>query len=137
MPEHLRRDGELFGLSQIIYDLLYGNLAAHPERTRLLDGKVKRITITAHDIDSHVRLFVGDGEIVVADGKHSRSHLWVYADSETLLDLPRARSMAGLPSVTDEIGRQVIAKLLRGKLKVRGILRVGLLAKLQKLLSVG
>jgi hypothetical protein len=128
--------GELEGLAQMIHDLIEGNLAADPSRARLLRGPQKRVGITATDLGAEVGLFIGDGAVSVSSAAPASAHLSIRADSGTLLDLPRAKLMGGLPSVSDPIGRAVTAKLLKGEMKIKGMYRLGLLTRVQKLLSV-
>lgn len=132
----VRREGDLEGLPVMIADLIEGNLTAHPERAKLLVGPVKHVRITASDLDTTVFMRVGAGEVVVSHDSATDPDMWIWADAATLIDLPNAKLMGGLPSVADPIGRAVTAKLLSGKMKVKGILKIGLLSKVQRLLSV-
>lgn len=120
----------------MIADLIEGNLSAHPERASLLAGKLRRVVITANDLDAHVSLTLGGGEISIGAEPPTKPHMWIYADSSTLIELPNAKLMGGLPSVADPIGRAVTKKLLTGKMKIKGMFRVGLLSRVQRLLSV-
>lgn len=129
------RAGELDGLSSMIADLIESNLQTHPERSRLLKGRAKWVKISAEDLDAHVGLVIGGGGITVGDADPN-PHLWIYADSETLIELPNAKLLGGLPSVAHPSGRAVAKKLLKGQLKIRGIHRIGLLRRVQRLLSV-
>lgn len=132
----LRREGDLDGLPAMIAGLIEGNLVAHPERGALLKGALKRVRITASDLDTTVFLTLGAGEVVVGDAAETKPDMWIWADAATLIDLPNAKLLGGLPSIADPIGRSVIGKLLSGKMKVKGIMKVGLLSKVQRLLSV-
>lgn len=120
----------------MIADLIEGNLANHPERARLLEGRVRTVQILAPDVEGEVILSLGKGMVSVASGRRQAPDLEIATDSGTLLDLPRTKLLAGLPSVADPIGRSVTRKMLTGRLKVRGIRRLGLLVRLQKLLTV-
>jgi hypothetical protein len=130
------RQGDLFGLSAIIADLIEGNLTSEPERKRLLEGKAKLIRITATDLDASVSLVLGEGTVQISEGEGPDPDVWIVADSLTLLDLPNAKLLGGLPSIADTTGRAVVGKILSGKLKIRGILRVGTVRRVQMLLSV-
>lgn len=130
------RHGELFGLAAIIADLIEGNLQTEPERGRLLRGPQRRVQITAQDLDADVSLTLGDDKAEVSEGRFEKPQLWILTDSLTLLDLPNARLLGGLPSIADKTGRDVVKKILSGKLKIRGIARIGLVRRVQMLLSV-
>lgn len=135
MPS-VERDGELVGLASMIADLIEGNIATDPGRARLLEGPIRSITITAVDLDTSVGIRLGRGKARVSGTREPQPHLWIRTDAVTLLDLPNARLMGGLPSVADPIGRAVTRKMLTGKLKIKGMFRLGLLIRLQRLLSV-
>lgn len=130
------RDGDLEGLAGMIADLIEGNLNADPGRARLLEGPARRVAITSSDIEAHVGLVMGDGRISVSGDRATDPHLSITTDSETLLDLPRAKLLFGLPSPGDPLGRATIRKMLSGRLKIRGLARIGLLTRVQRLLSV-
>lgn len=120
----------------MIADLIEANLESHPQRTGLLEGKRRTVEIVATDLDAHVALTLGGGAVTVASDAVERPAMTIRADSETLLELPNAKLLMGLPSLADPVGRTVTKKLLKGDLKVRGMYRVGLLTKVQRLLSV-
>lgn len=120
----------------MVAGILEGNLSAHPERARLLEGPPYKVSITAADLSSHAVLVIGEGRALVAGGPPGVAHLAIRADSVILLDLVRAPLIAGLPSAADPRGRKVLWALLAGRLEVRGLLRTGLLRRVQRLLSV-
>jgi hypothetical protein len=130
------RRGELFGLAAIIADLIEGNLQSEPDRARFLRGPSRRVQITAEDLDSDVSMVLGSDKVEISDGKTDKPHVWIRTDSLTLLDLPNAKLLGGLPSITDPTGRDVVRKMLSGRLKIRGIMRIGLVRRVQMLLSV-
>lgn len=120
----------------MIADLIEANLKSHPRRTGLLEGKSRTVEIIATDLDAQVALTLGGGAITVASQAEARPAMTIRADSETLLELPNAKLLMGLPSLADPVGRSVTKKLLKGDFKIRGIYKVGLLTKVQRLLSV-
>ena len=130
------RDGQLSGLAAMIADLVEANLISNPDRSRLLEGRPRLVRISASDLDAHLSLELGGGVARVSSAVSPRPHLWILADSATLLDLPNAKLVGGLPSIGDRSGRTVVRKILRGDLKVRGMFRVSLLSRVQRLLSV-
>ena len=116
--------------------MIEGNLAAHPERSRLLSGPFRKVVITAEDLDSSVSLTLGGSVISIREGASADPDLSIRADSQTLIDLPNAKLLGGLPSIADPAGRKIVAKLVKREIKIRGLLRVGLLSRVQRLLSV-
>lgn len=95
-----------------------------------------RVGITAQDLDAHVGLLIGEGKVVVGDSLPTDPRVLITTDSETLIDLPRAKLLGGLPSIADPVGRATTAKLLTGKLKIKGLARLGLVTRVNRLLSV-
>ena len=130
------REDNLEGLAAMIADLIEANLAAHPERARLLDGKGGKVKIVATDVDSQVGMTIGAGKVTISTDV-SAPRVLIETDSSTLLDLPNAKLLMGLPSIADPIGRSVIGKLMRRQFKIRGVFAgFALLSKVQRLLSV-
>lgn len=111
-------------------------MAAHPERGRLLVGPLRKVMITAEDLGSSVSLTLGGEAISIREGTVPKPDLWIRADAGTLIDLPNVKLLAGLPSIADATGRRIVSKLARGEMKVKGIFKVGLLSRVQRLLSV-
>ena len=120
----------------MIADLIEANLIENPTRSKLLGGRERSVRITASDLDTDVGLQLGSGHIQISSAIPRRPHLWILTDSATLLDLPNAKLLGGLPSLTDSTGRRIAKKMLLGELKVMGMFRVPLLSKVQRLLSV-
>jgi hypothetical protein len=120
----------------MIADLIEANLISDPSRSRLLDGRSRSVRITASDLATDVGLQLGGGRVNVSSEIPQRPHLWILTDSATLLDLPNVKLLGGLPSLADPMGRKITKKLVRGDLKVRGMIRLPLLSKVQRLLSV-
>lgn len=132
----VQRSGELTGLAAIIADLIEANLKSHPRRASLLRGKTRTVEIVATDLDASVSLELGGGTVTIAPEPPGTPSMTIRADSATLIELPKAKLLMGLPSLGDPIGRSITKKLLKGDFKVRGMYRVGLLSKVQRLLSV-
>lgn len=120
----------------MIADLIEANVAAHPELEILLAGPPRCLAITATDLEAEVGLVIGEGECVVSGKRDPKAEVWVYSDSATLIEMPRAKLLGGLPSIADEVGRQIVWKMIKGDLRIKGIWRIGTLKRLQRLLSV-
>jgi len=120
----------------MIASLIESNLSGDLAQSNVLKGKTKRVLITAHDLGVHVLITIGGGCAKIEERFEPRPHLWIYTDSGTLMELPATRLAAGLPDVRHPSGRTALKAIGSGKLKVRGVLRVGLLSKIQRLLNV-
>jgi hypothetical protein len=128
-------DPEPNGLADLVGGLIAGNLAAHPDRAALL--RPARIRLTGRDAGVTIALAFGDGTVAIANGPGRRPHLDVEADAEGLLGLAAAPLRWGFPDAFRSEGRAVLVALLRGDLRVGGLLRHPLrLARFARLLSV-
>jgi hypothetical protein len=128
-------DEEPNGLATMLGGLIESNLQAHPERERLLKPAV--VTVTAPDAEVAVTLQISPGRVGVSNGVKGRPDLMVQADSDTLMELSSVPLRFGLPDNMTKEGRAVTGKLMKGKIKVKGMGRSpGKLARLNKLLSV-
>jgi len=128
-------DEEPNGLATMLGGLIEANLEQHPEREALLKPAV--IGITAPDAGVSLTLQIAPGRVGVANGLQGRPHLLVTADSGTLIELSSVPLRLGLPDSMTKDGRAVNAKLFKGEIKVKGMIRnLGKLARLNRLLSV-
>jgi hypothetical protein len=128
-------DAEPSGLATMIGGLIEGNLAAHPDRARLLRPAV--VGIVATDAGVAITLRLAPRRVTVADGLLGRPQVAVEADSATLTELSSTPLRLGFPDAMTTEGRAVSQKLLRGDLRVRGLGRhPGIVSRLNRLLSV-
>ena len=128
-------DAEPNGIAAMLGGLIQANLEQHPEREALLKPAI--ISITAPDAEVSVTILIRPGRVRVRNGPSERAHLKVRSDSETLIELSSVPLRFGLPDSMTKAGREVTAKLLRGSLKVQGMLkRPAMLARFNRLLSV-
>jgi hypothetical protein len=129
-------DPEPNGLAAMLGGLIQGNLAAHPERERLLSN-VSTYGIRAPDVGVEVSIRLAPGKVIVRNGIVGKPDITVETDSETLVGLSSVPLRFGLPDIGTKEGRRVNGKLLKGQLKVRGlVLHPGKLARLNRLLTV-
>jgi hypothetical protein len=128
-------DAEPSGLATMIGGLIEGNLTAHPDRVALLKPAV--VGIVATDAGVAITLRLAPSRITVADGLLGRPQLIVEADSETLTELTASPLRLGFPDALTSEGRAVAGELLKGRLRVRGLVRhPGIVSRLNRLLSV-
>jgi hypothetical protein len=129
-------DAEPNGLAAMIGGLIEANVVAHPDRARLLRPPAK-VGIEALDADVACTLRLSLGRVTVSNGLTGRPGVVVRADTTTLTDLTTAPLRLGFPDALTPAGRSVTAKLLKGDLKVRGLLRhPAVVSRLNRLLSV-
>ena len=129
-------DAEPNGLAAMIGGILEGNLARRPELERLL-AKRTTFAIRATDVGVAASIRLGGGIVQVRNGVVGRPDVLIETDSESLVGLSNVPLRLGLPDPFADEGRAVVRKLLRGELKVKGILlHPRAMARLNSLLSV-
>ena len=131
-------DAEPNGLAMMLGGLIQANLAGHPERAALLDGKPSVFALVTTDAGVAASVRMSPGLVQVASGIRGRPTVVVEADSGTLLELSSAPRRFGMPDVMTPAGRMLAKKLATRELKVKGVLTgAGTLSRLSKLLAVG
>lgn len=129
-------DTEPNGLASMLGGIMEGNLAAYPERERLLSD-VSTYGIRAPDVNVAVSIRLAPGKITVRNGIVGKPDILVQADSDTLVGLSSVPLKFGLPDIGTKEGREINKKLVKGQLKVKGLLlHPRKLATLNKLLTV-
>jgi hypothetical protein len=115
--------------------LIEANLAAHPERRRLL-SKTATYSISAPDVGVAVSLRLSPAGVIVRNGVVGKPQIRIEAGSDDLIGLSAVPLRFGLPDLRTKEGRAVNRKLLKGELKVKGLLlHPAKLGRLNKLLS--
>lgn len=129
-------DDEPNGLASMIGGLIEANLHSNPGRVELLRPAV--VAFTATDAEASAWLRIARSGVVVVNGRPAaRVDLGVRALSADLIALAAVPLRMGLPNPARRGGRAIIGKLLRGRIRVSGLLRHPLrLARLTRLLSV-
>jgi hypothetical protein len=129
-------DEEPNGLASMLGGLIEANLDAHPERIALL-SKPATYAITATDAEVSVTIHLGPDGVKVANGIRGNAHVTVRADSDDLISMSSVPLRFGQPDATTKEGREVVAKLLKRDLKVKGLVtQSGRLGRLNRLLAV-
>ncbi|MGH2738577.1 MAG: hypothetical protein ACRDHH_07150 [Actinomycetota bacterium] len=129
-------DAEPNGLASMIGGLIEANVAAHPERSRLFRPPAM-VGIEARDAEVACTVRLSPDRVTVANGLAGRLAVVVRADTVTLTDLTTVPLRLGFPDALTTAGRAVTTKLLKGDLKVRGLLRhPAVVSRFNRLLSV-
>jgi hypothetical protein len=117
-------DKEPSAFASMLGGLIAANIESHPEKAQDFESLVARVGVWVTDIDEGVTLdFKGlDGKLTVHNGLKPRRTITIRADAETVMSLSNLKiGPLGMPVYYDEVGRGVAAKLLRGKLKIDGL----------------
>jgi hypothetical protein len=116
-------DDEPSAFASMLGGLIEANVRTHPEKENDFDSLKARVGIFVTDIDEGVTLDFTGGQLVVHNGLEPHRTLTIRADAETVMSLSNLKiGLFGLPVYYDEVGRGVAAKLVRGKLKIEGLL---------------
>ncbi|HEV2018419.1 MAG TPA: hypothetical protein VGQ98_08975 [Gemmatimonadaceae bacterium] len=124
--------------AEMLGGLIDANVMARPEKKRDFDTLVARVGIWVTDIDEGVTLAFDAGKLTVYNGLEPRRTITIRAEAETVMSLSNLKiGPFGLPVYYDEVGRGVAAKLMRGKLKIDGLLsNVATLNRVTRIFSV-
>ena len=134
-PEVTLEGDDPSGLAELVAGLLSQHLAREPSRATLLARSV--VVLSMPDADVAVTVRLEPGRVRVADGVAPEAHLRVVASADRVLALAAAPLRAGLPDPLRRDGRAALADVLRGRVRVHGMLRhPRRLARFTSLLSV-
>jgi hypothetical protein len=109
------------GLASMLGGLIEQNLARDPARRRLLRPAV--YSIEAPDAGVAVTLHVDPAGVRVAEGPDPAASVHVRADAARLLAIAGAPLRFGFPDPLTGAGRSILTDILRGKVRIRGLLR--------------
>jgi hypothetical protein len=116
-------DDEPSAFASMLGGLIDANVKSRPEKVRDFESLVARVGIWVTDIDEGVTLDFKGGTLVMHNGLKPRRTITIRTDADTVMSLSNLKiGPLGLPVYYDEVGRGVAAKLLRGKLKIDGLL---------------
>lgn len=116
-------DDEPSAFASMLGGLIEANVRRRPEKERDFNSLVAKVGIFVTDIDEGVTLDFKRGRLVVHNGLRPRRTLTIRADAETVMSLSNLKiGLFGLPVYYDGVGRGVAAKLLRGQLRIDGLL---------------
>lgn len=115
-------DPEPNGLAELVGRLLEANLSSSPERRRFLGPAV--VVLVARDAEVSVTVRVRrDGAEVSNGAAEEGVHVRVEGLGQDLIDLATVPLRLGLPDLTRRAGRATVARILRGDVRVSGVLR--------------
>ena len=123
--------------SFIVAELLAGNIEkseAKQETYRKMKGIV---AIDLPDIEAAITLIFGKGKLTIEPGILHDPAIIIKTSSDLVTDLNMLNICFGLPYYFDAAGRNVISHILKGRLKIKGmLLHLTLLTRLTIIMSV-
>ncbi len=103
--------------------LIEANVDSRPQKRADFEQLEARVGVWVSDIDEGVTLQFERGHLVVLGGLLGERDLTIRGDSDTVMELSRVRiGFAGMPNYLDATGRDVVARMLTGRLKITGVL---------------
>jgi hypothetical protein len=109
--------------AQMLGGLIEANIGSRPEKRRDFDSLKARIGFFVTDIGEAVTLDFGGGHLIVRNGLGPGRDVTIRADADTVMQLSNVRiGFAGMPNYLDANGRQVVARMLKGQLRIEGLL---------------
>ena len=116
-------DGEdASAFAQMLGGLIEANVSSRPEKRRDFDSLRARVGVYVTDIGEGVTLDFGGGHLLVRNGLEPRRDVTIRADADTVMQLSNVRiGFAGMPNYLDANGRQVMARMFKGQLRIEGL----------------
>ena len=118
--------------------LIEANVLGRPEKRHDFDTLTARVGIAVEDIQESVTLDFKGGKLLVSNGLKRDRRITIRTDADTVMMLSNlAIGPFGMPVYVDSVGRQVVMKLLAGKLTIDGMLaNLGTLNQVTRVFSV-
>jgi hypothetical protein len=118
--------------------LIEANVVADPDKRKDFDALAARVGIWVTDIDEGVTLVFDAGRLTVYNGLEPNRTLTIHAEADTVMSLSNLKiGLFGVPVYFDEVGRGVALKLMRGKLRIDGLLtNIATLNRVTRVFSV-
>ncbi len=125
----------------LVQGLVDANLLRAPERAlRVSRREAASLVATDADVAVTIQMLPGarraPGTVLVHDGRDPWAEIVVRADSVGLLELAATPLRFDLPDMATRDGRAVLGQLVRGRIRVQGMVRhLGTVRRLSMLLS--
>jgi hypothetical protein len=118
--------------------LIEANVVANRDKRKDFDALDARVGIWVTDIDEGVTLAFDAGRLTVYNGLEPNRTLTIRADADTVMSLSNLKiGVLGMPVYYDEVGRGVALQLMRGKLRIDGLLtNIATLNRVTRVFSV-
>jgi hypothetical protein len=116
-------DGEdASAFAQMLGGLIEANVTTREDRKQDFTNLRARVGVAIIDIDEAVTLDFQGGHLVVHNDLQPGRDLTIRTDADTVMQLSNVKiGIAGMPNYFDAAGRQVVGKILGGKLKIEGL----------------
>ena len=122
MEIQLADGAEKIGLAIMLQDLIVQNIEQNPHK--LIDFKKLDISIglDVFDVDIKLTLVFSNSTLTIQQDILTEPALKIKADSGTVMNLSNQKIKWGLPYYFDDAGREILAAMRSGRLKVKGMM---------------
>ena len=128
---------EDIGLAIMLHDLLAQNIEQHPRKQADFKKLNIPVGLNVCDVDIALTLEFSKGVLTIHRGIKKSAKLNITAESGTVMNLSNQRIKWGLPFYFDETGREIIAAMKTGRLKIKGMVKhFPSLLRLSRVMSV-
>jgi hypothetical protein len=109
--------------AQMLGGLIEANVERQSEKRADFDSLRARVGVFVTDIEEGVTLDFQGGRLVVHNGLQADRDLTIRADADTVMQLSNVKiGFARMPNYVNATGREVLSKMLRGQLRIDGLL---------------
>jgi hypothetical protein len=123
--------------SLIVAELLAGNIEKSEAKQETYKKMKGIVAIDLPDIEAAVTLIFGEGKLTIEPGIVHNPAIIIKTSSDLVTDLNLLNIRFGLPYYFDAAGLNVIGHILKGRLKIKGmLLHLFLLTRLTIIMSV-
>jgi hypothetical protein len=121
MEIQLAEGVEEMGLAVMLQDLIIQNIEQNPHKSTDFKKLDILIGLEVYDAEIILTLEFSNRRLIIHPGISGQPKISIYADSETIMNLSNQKIRWGLPYYFDETGREIIAAMKSGRLKVKGM----------------
>ena len=121
MKINLSEGAEEIGLAVMLQDLIVQNIAQNPHKAADFKKLNILIGLQVSDAEINLTLEFADNILTIHPGIQKQPELKITADSEAIMNLSNQKIKWGLPYYFDETGREIMAAMQSGRLKVKGM----------------
>lgn len=116
-------DREPSAFASMLGGLIEANVDNSAAKRKDFSSLTARVGVFVTDIDEGVTLDFQHGTLTVHNGLKPKRDLTIRAEADTVMNLSNLKiGLFGMPVYFDSVGREVVAKLVQGKLRIDGLL---------------
>jgi hypothetical protein len=124
-------------MAVMLGDMIKANITNNPAKVKDFNKLEGNVWLTATDAGVEMTLEFNKGSLTIHDGKYGKPIIQIATDSMTLMELANINIKMGLPYYFDKTGMEVIKKLMKKELVIKGLItRTIPLTHLTKIMSV-